>query len=548
MKKILVPLFLILLFLTSSASVRAAEELIVNFILPPSSQVEIIQNGDSNDLINESEEYQKNISVSNSDIFVNKDYFGARIAMPSYYVYFRPFSRLKVENGLELMQGSLWVKALKGGDDFSLTLGPLSLQSSEGEFLLYISPEHDDLAVKVLSGSVHVMHETNGQEIVLSEEKMTRLDSQGYLIVPLPIEPDLITKWWEFEAYEESMSFPVADAGEDQYMIESAPVTLNGLNSVFNDGDVFEWTLTEGPVSEVIYDTSDITRPVFTPPAPGVYRFSLVIVSDEGMRSEPDTVRIFVGENYLSTVQYFDDVPPSDPKSIAINYLRKHGVIRGYKDEVTGKSLFYPKSPVTRAQVLKIFFLGSNVDVPEVAEGADTGFLDVPSDQWYAKYVRFAKNEGIVKGNPDGDYSPDQPVNLVSALKIALEINEVNVEAMDVTKNYSDVSEEVWFAKYLAFAYENNLFDADEDGNVRPDKEMSRDEVADLMYRFIKAGLVGARGKLMGYTVESDGATPVPKARVQVYSTKENALVPTSESGDSLSRRVKMVVFWQLCR
>ena len=537
MKKILVFSCLVLLFLGSlvqaQAQAQVAEELIVNFVLPPLAEIEVTKGGESLIHINEREEFQKNIVISESEVLVSEDYFGARVAMPSYYIYFRPFSKLKVEDNLELMQGSVWVKVLKGGDDFSMSLGSLSLKSSEGEFLLYISPDHDDLAVKVLSGSVQIAHEVNGQELVLLNEKMTKLDLQGYLIAPLPVEPDLITRWWEFEAYEESMSFPVADAGEDQYIIESAPVTLNGLNSVFNDGDVFEWTLVEGPVSEVIYDTSDITRPMFTPPAGGVYRFNLVVVSENGIRSEPDTVRIFVGENYLSTVQYFDDVSPSDSKSIAINYLRKHGVIRGYKDEVTGKSLFYPRSPVTRAQVLKIFFLGSNIDVPEVDETADTGFLDVSSDQWYAKYVRFAKNEEIIKGNPDGNYRPDQPVNRVAAIKIALEINKVNVETSGLTNNYSDVAEDVWFASYMAFAYENHLFDADENGEVLPDAEMTRDEVADLMYRLIKVGLVGARGKLMGYTIEADGETPVSKAQVQIYSTKESELLPTSENEDS---------------
>ena len=168
MKKIPVLLSLVVLFLSSLAQVQAqAEELIVNFILPPASQVKVFRGGEVSEIVNESDEYQKNVVVSNSDILVDGDYFGARVAMSSYYIYFRPFSKLKVESALELDQGSVWVKVLKGGDDFSISLGSLSLESSEGEFLLYISPEHDDLAVKVLDGNVSVLHEKTGHRISL---------------------------------------------------------------------------------------------------------------------------------------------------------------------------------------------------------------------------------------------------------------------------------------------------------------------------------------------------------------------------------------------
>jgi hypothetical protein len=523
---------LVISLITSMVSfARAYDEIIVNFVLPPSSSATLSESSGDTALINDNESYQKSYAISNSSIYIDQDFFGARVAMPSYYVYFRPGAEVSVREELELTRGSIWVKALKGGDDFHIQVGPLVVTSSEGEFLLYISPAHDDIAVKTLEGIVSVHHGVTGQNVVMEKEYMTQIDGHGYLIAPLPFEPELIPKWWEFEDYEESRSIPVANAGEDQYVLDGSSITLNGLTSTFNDGDIFEWTLVEGPVSEVIYDTTDITRPVFTPPAPGVYRFSLSILSGEGIRSESDTVRIFVGENYLSSVDYFDDVSSDDPKSIAINYLRKHGVIRGYKDEVSGKSLFYPKSPVTRAQVLKVFFLGSNIDVPDIDENDDTGFVDVSADQWYAKYVKYAKDEGIIKGNPDGKYRPDQPVNRAAALKIALEINNVDVESSNRDITFSDVPYDSWFAFYMAFAYEHQLFDPDDDFQVRPDAEMTRDEVADLMYRLIKRGLVGSRGRLSGFVVQADGEA-VSDAQVQVYTTKESSMIATSDDED----------------
>ncbi len=526
----IVAVFLFTLSLLPTA--KAEGELIVNFILPPESKATVTGVQGDSILENTSDTMQKSFTVSQSTLRVDGDFFGARIAMPSYYIYFRSPVTMKVQDYMELDSGSIWIHTIGSDPSFSMKVGPLLLKSNEAEFLAYISPSHEDLAIKVLTGTVAVSHSITGQEITVPAERMVRLDSYGYLIAPLPFEPDLIVKWWEFENFEESLALPVADAGEDQYVLEATSVTLDGLNSVFNDGDVFEWTLAEGPVSEVVYDTGDITKPIFTPPVIGVYKFSLVIVSKDGIRSEPDTVRVFVGENYLSSVQYFNDVSADDPKSIGINYLRKHGVVSGYRDEVSGKTLFYPKSPVTRAQVLKVFFLGSNIDVPEIADGSDTGFLDVDSKQWYAKFVRYAKDQSVIQGNPDGLYRPDQTVNRAAALKIALEINRVNTSGIATDLTYADVPADAWYKNYMAFAYSHMLFDPDSDGKVRPDAEMTRDEVADLMYRLIKAGLVGQRGKLSGYVVGSDGASAVANATVQIFTTKQSILSPTSRGVD----------------
>ncbi|MCL1906271.1 MAG: S-layer homology domain-containing protein, partial [Clostridiales bacterium] len=66
---------------------------------------------------------------------------------------------------------------------------------------------------------------------------------------------------------------------------------------------------------------------------------------------------------------------------------------------------FDPEGKVTRAEFLKM--LAEAVDGIEIAGAADSGFSDVPDNAWYAGYVKWAAGLGIVQGNTDGTFRPD---------------------------------------------------------------------------------------------------------------------------------------------
>ncbi|MDO8649295.1 MAG: beta-propeller domain-containing protein [Candidatus Peregrinibacteria bacterium] len=104
----------------------------------------------------------------------------------------------------------------------------------------------------------------------------------------------------------------------------------------------------------------------------------------------------------------FSDVGTSTSYEKAIKAMEEEGVIEGYSD-----GTFKPTAHVNRAEFLKIILEARG----DVSFSGSNCFPDV-DDDWYAKYVCTAQDEGIIQGYPDGTFRPEQPINFVEASKI----------------------------------------------------------------------------------------------------------------------------------
>ncbi len=105
---------------------------------------------------------------------------------------------------------------------------------------------------------------------------------------------------------------------------------------------------------------------------------------------------------------FFSDVSASHVNFAAIKYLKENDIVGGNPD-----GTFLPNDTINRAALTKII-------VEAKFKGQATGgncFPDV-TDEWFAPYVCFAKERGIVGGYPDGTFQPNNPVKFVEAAKI----------------------------------------------------------------------------------------------------------------------------------
>ncbi|MBD3328648.1 hypothetical protein GF340_05095 [Candidatus Peregrinibacteria bacterium] len=197
----------------------------------------------------------------------------------------------------------------------------------------------------------------------------------------------------------------------------------------------------------------------------------------------------------------YTDVNSETDYEDSITWLTENGVIEGYSD-----GSFKPKQDVNRVEFLKMIYLvqGLESEIPET--NSDSGFNDVEGDQWYAKYVAFAKERETVEGYPDGSFGPGKSINRAEATKIIL--NEF--AGTDVANYYEtlsiaektgsefmcndhfaeDINVEDWYAKYMMHANKLCLF-ADEmfgdmegtDDKIYPSNDMTRGETAEMLYR-----------------------------------------------------------------
>ncbi len=173
----------------------------------------------------------------------------------------------------------------------------------------------------------------------------------------------------------------------------------------------------------------------------------------------------------------FPDVPASHTNATAIDYLTTEGVIGGYPD-----GLFRPDQPINRAEALKIILLGSGIATSSPRSAV---FPDVPAESWFAPFIETAKMRAIVGGYPDGFFRPEQTVNLVEALKMALTANQIELTnyATKVAL-FSDTDAGAWYNAFLGYAQKFELVSVDDGNRVYPATPLTRGQLAEVMYRY----------------------------------------------------------------
>ena len=174
-----------------------------------------------------------------------------------------------------------------------------------------------------------------------------------------------------------------------------------------------------------------------------------------------------------------DNFSDYDSSHWAAEYIAKlylAEIMTGYGDG----DMFGVAEGTTRAEIVKIALLANNVEIPETVSTAP--FNDTPLGEWYTPYVAKAANLEIVEGYEDGNFRPGNMVNRAEALKILLLAKGVDVEGYDLSSatSFSDVSESIWYAVYVAYAVDNELIEGYEDGTFKGANDILRAEIAKL--------------------------------------------------------------------
>lgn len=149
----------------------------------------------------------------------------------------------------------------------------------------------------------------------------------------------------------------------------------------------------------------------------------------------------------------------------SVAFLKSREVIGGYED-----GTFKPKSPVNRAEFLKIVFAARGGNEPVAGEC----FTDVPEDAWFAPFICAAKRRGIVNGYPDGTFKPEQIVNIAEAMKMVLQA---------YGREVSEGSGEDWYESYAKILDREDIFPRH---SYLPWEPMTRERAADLIARFVR--------------------------------------------------------------
>lgn len=201
----------------------------------------------------------------------------------------------------------------------------------------------------------------------------------------------------------------------------------------------------------------------------------------------------------LAEEPLFPDLSAGSEYYVAVNYLKELGLIQGYPD-----GFFRPKQQINRAEALKILVGAINYgqfspvekplanleaspdQLPTTLPTGECPFPDLEPQAWYFPYVCSAYKNSIISGYPDGFFRPEQTINKVEALKIALLQTGLPLQT-DYNDNFNDISPNDWFWEYARIADQYTIIVSDRQGDLHPDEMLNRGDFSLLVYRLIRS-------------------------------------------------------------
>jgi len=111
-------------------------------------------------------------------------------------------------------------------------------------------------------------------------------------------------------------------------------------------------------------------------------------------------------------------------------------------------------------------------------------FKDVAIGAWYYAAVDFAYNNGLFSGTSATEFSPDTAMTRGMFVTVLGRLADIDTSRYTDASQFSDVAGGEYYAPYVAWASSNSVVLGYADGTFRPNKQVTREEMATMMYRF----------------------------------------------------------------
>ncbi|GEM_PF-2713014 len=165
----------------------------------------------------------------------------------------------------------------------------------------------------------------------------------------------------------------------------------------------------------------------------------------------------------------------------SIDFVTEREIFAG-----TAQHTFSPNEAMTRAMFVAV--IGRLYERSYGHVAGTSAFLDVDEESYYAKYVAWAHETGIIKGVGENKFAPEEKVTreqmAVILRNFATFLEKGNVEGE--TLAYSDsASISTWAVDGAAYTQETNVITGRDGNTFAPQEQATRAEVAAVMERFI---------------------------------------------------------------
>ena len=198
------------------------------------------------------------------------------------------------------------------------------------------------------------------------------------------------------------------------------------------------------------------------------------VASDHNFANYPAT---FDGSNIIAVKTVSDTIfRISKDSDVKLKYIFFGGTEEEWKNEKLSDHS-------TRAENMKL----EGVKVIFEAKDAADVFVDVKSDSWFYGYVDFAMNAGLMKGVSGTKFEPDSPMSRAMLVTVLWRL-EGEPEATEST--FEDLTES-WYKTAVRWAYENGIVKGVTESRFDPDGNVTREQIAAIFKRYADFKKIG---------------------------------------------------------
>ena len=141
---------------------------------------------------------------------------------------------------------------------------------------------------------------------------------------------------------------------------------------------------------------------------------------------------------------------------------------------------FKPEGEMTRGEAAAMFARLFK-EYPGDNYNYHEDFSDVDENYWCYKEIAYLAEWGIINGYEDGTFKPDNKISRAEFVKIV-----ESFEALQTGTNpYSDVDETYWAYKYIVSSSAKGWINGYLDGTFKPDNNISRSEAVKIANKLV---------------------------------------------------------------
>lgn len=112
-------------------------------------------------------------------------------------------------------------------------------------------------------------------------------------------------------------------------------------------------------------------------------------------------------------------------------------------------------------------------------------FTDMPdAENWAHAGIDFCVEQGLFEGMSETTFEPDTAMSRAMLVTVLWRYEQKPVEGENT---FTDVEDDAWYAKAVAWAAKNAIVDGIGGGRFDPESNVSREQLATILYRYVKS-------------------------------------------------------------